>query len=294
MDAFFTWLSSNQIAAYIFIGGFTVLLLLIVVAFVQGREISFWPPKLGPKPEKTKSEKTQQNNKDVIHVKKDKVEIYGRKFFQVDVPDDLLEELIRISISSLIRIKVNDKYLLVKSARRKDLFQPVGGCFKRYPSSLNELSKLQVQNDNLFPIDEDNKGDLRIRILGKNLAAFMEWFQAGQSRETSPWREFYEELVSPGFLSSTNFPYIKAEYIKTIISGINFSMDYNINEIKIAEIFSLVPNELQQEELHQLQMKPNDRYIWVAQEILQERKHNPSLRHSSDSPDLSHTSPWIL
>jgi len=43
------WLSTNPILTIlvIFIAG--ILIVLIVIAFIQGREISFWPPRIGPK-----------------------------------------------------------------------------------------------------------------------------------------------------------------------------------------------------------------------------------------------------
>lgn len=39
-------------------------------------------------------------------------------------------DFVRFSIAYLYRIQVEDKYLLVKSNRIKDFFQPVGGAYK--------------------------------------------------------------------------------------------------------------------------------------------------------------------
>jgi CheY-like chemotaxis protein len=54
MVEFLQWLSSGSIVATLFIGIILVLvtslLLIYGVAFIQGREISFWPPKIGEKP----------------------------------------------------------------------------------------------------------------------------------------------------------------------------------------------------------------------------------------------------
>lgn len=63
MDAFFQWLSSNPtvtITLQVALTGLVLAVALIyVVAFIQGREVSFWPPKIGIKPEKKRpSEKT--------------------------------------------------------------------------------------------------------------------------------------------------------------------------------------------------------------------------------------------
>lgn len=54
MDEFFKWLSSNPVATNILLITFGLLVASIisiyVIAFFQGREISFWPPKIGARP----------------------------------------------------------------------------------------------------------------------------------------------------------------------------------------------------------------------------------------------------
>ena len=54
MSDFFRWLSSNTVAATTLIVFLSVVLtstvLMYLVAFFQGRKISFWPPRIGAKP----------------------------------------------------------------------------------------------------------------------------------------------------------------------------------------------------------------------------------------------------
>ena len=54
METFLNYLSANPIVANILLGVLVILLfsliLMYAIAFAQGREISFWPPKIGPKP----------------------------------------------------------------------------------------------------------------------------------------------------------------------------------------------------------------------------------------------------
>jgi len=61
MDEFFKWLSANSIAGMVVVIAFGLLVIaatvMYVVAFFQGREVTFWPPKIGPKPEKPKADK---------------------------------------------------------------------------------------------------------------------------------------------------------------------------------------------------------------------------------------------
>ncbi len=49
MDAFLRFLTSNQPAMMMFGGIIALVMLIYLVAFIQGREISFWPPRIGSK-----------------------------------------------------------------------------------------------------------------------------------------------------------------------------------------------------------------------------------------------------
>ena len=64
MADFFLWLSSNSIAATILVIAFGTLIIAVivifVVAFLQGREIAFWPPKVGMKAEESGANKGKE------------------------------------------------------------------------------------------------------------------------------------------------------------------------------------------------------------------------------------------
>jgi len=64
LDKFFEWLANNPFATNVLIAAFGVLVISVtaiyIIAFLQGREISFWPPKIGAKSEKSKSGKVER------------------------------------------------------------------------------------------------------------------------------------------------------------------------------------------------------------------------------------------
>ncbi len=62
------WLSANPVVA-IFL--FLLIATLIVIAFIQGREISFWPPKIGPKEPGNKGADRQSSKKVLIYPNSD-------------------------------------------------------------------------------------------------------------------------------------------------------------------------------------------------------------------------------
>lgn len=66
MKEFFDYLSSGSTLAtpvLIILGGVALIIVLIyIIAFVQGREVSFWPPKIGAKPEYLARSRTVPNS----------------------------------------------------------------------------------------------------------------------------------------------------------------------------------------------------------------------------------------
>ncbi len=62
------WLSANPVLAILL---FLLIATLIVIAFIQGREISFWPPKIGPKESGNKGTDRQLSKKVVMYPNSD-------------------------------------------------------------------------------------------------------------------------------------------------------------------------------------------------------------------------------
>ena len=183
---------------------------------------------------------------------------------------------IRISIAYLYRININGKYLLVKNSRR-NYFQPVGGAFKTLPGSEKIFESLNIKSDRI--IETQNgiaKNDLRVFVKGLNVIEFIEWFNSKQDRETSPWREFCEELISPNTLPYKEFRYIDYKYKGTIQTPI-INLDSGEKGMFIYEIFDLVANNEQLLILEELQKKGNTTdYIWAEEYLINRLGHNES------------------
>lgn len=99
---------------------------------------------------------------------------------------------IRVSCAALCRIEHAGRgflLLLNQNRREKGIYQlsPIGGA-------------LHYENEDLparFNAHPENTVDpeLRLMLPVDNLPAFCRWFYSEQDRETSPYRELYEELV---------------------------------------------------------------------------------------------------
>lgn len=175
---------------------------------------------------------------------------------------------IRLSLAYLYRIKVNGKYLLVKSNHR-DYFQPVGGVYKTLPSSEVIFDKLDVKSDRL--IETENgiaKGDLRVFVKGINVIEFLEWYDTKKNREISPWREFCEELIDTDILNAKKFRFIDYKFMGSFKTPI-INLDSGDKGLFIYDIFDLIPNNDQLLELENLLKTGNsEKIIWVEDYLI--------------------------
>ena len=115
MSEFFKWLSSNSIAANTLIIAFGALItsvnLIFVIAFFQGREVTFWPPKVGTRSNDIKrsgKDREYQRNLDVSHELDEKlsslanelVDMRARFAFEeqviVALPRDVVREISKL------------------------------------------------------------------------------------------------------------------------------------------------------------------------------------------------------
>ncbi|MBK9420927.1 MAG: hypothetical protein IPN44_07725 [Flavobacteriales bacterium] len=198
-------------------------------------------------------------------------------YFQTTVL--LRNEEIRLSIAYLYRIKVDDKYLLVKNTRR-ELFQPVGGVYKTLPGSEKIFRELDIRPDRHINTELGiAKGDLRVHVPGKHVLEFLDWFDSKQDRETSPWREFCEELLTTGILNHTKaFRYIDYHFRGTIRTPI-IELDTGGKGMFQFDIFDLEINDEQRPVLEALLAegdKPD--YIWASSYLIDRLGHDEGTR----------------
>ncbi|TDL88736.1 hypothetical protein E2R55_16340 [Vibrio vulnificus] len=197
---------------------------------------------------------------------------------------------IRVSISYLFRIKIDDKYFLVYG-NRIDQYQPVGGVYKYYEEAKSNFSKLNIKDDDCIEIDQSSKNDLRIRVPGKNLMKFIKWFRSMECREVSHHREFLEELIEPGVLSSNNFLYLDYSYINSIIDGIKYDDHFKCYQLLIADIYELKLSKKQIEEFKKLIDKESNGYIWVDEDLINSLGVRKKQSHNKP---IARTAKWTL
>lgn len=149
---------------------------------------------------------------------------------------------IRLSCAYLFRIRYNNKYLLIRG-NRIDQYQPIGGVYKYYDSFNGLKENLELKDESESHFYEN--GDLRLVTTGKHLVKFLDWFDTKKNREITVIRELIEELEPSGISIENLIKQSQIEYLKTVKEPITFSTHFQIDELKIFEIFEVkIPKEI--------------------------------------------------
>lgn len=204
---------------------------------------------------------------------------------------------IRFSMSYLYRIKVEDKYLLVKN-NNFGHFQLVGGKYKILEDTRSKLrTDFDAMDDPKLPNNGIMKDDFALFIPAKNAMKFLDWFNKGVDREVSHWREFYEELIvgdGESFLSLENFPYVNYNFRGKVLTPIKRTPGWDdCHEILQYDILDLVPTPQQREELKDLLKKgDSDKIKWASSNLIDYLGHDPINKNKKY--DIGQHTKWAL
>ena len=176
------------------------------------------------------------------------------------------DTIIRISFAYLFRIKVGNKYLLVRNNRGTGKYQPVGGVYQFKRGEKNELKKLyNVMDDNKIPIDKSSRDDYRLRMENKHLREFVKRFDGKARRERidNLGREFREELVETGIV---NWARIKYRVCGRYMTELRFSEHFQLYELLLADVVELLPTAEQEDDLRKLIQCQSEAYYFATEE----------------------------
>ena len=193
------------------------------------------------------------------------------------------DTIIRISFAYLYRIKIGDKYLLVKNERGTGKDQPVGGVYKLFGNEKIELkNRYKVKDDNKISIDESSRNDYRLRIENRYLRKFVKRFDCKADRERidNLSREFREELIDKNIV---NWNHISYRYCGRHITELHWGKHFQCYELLLADIVELLPTPDQEQDLRNLQNQHSENYRFVTAEEIS------SLGVNTNSGDLRET-----
>lgn len=206
----------------------------------------------------------------------------------------LTGKYVRFSMAYQYRIKVSDKYLLVKNSNW-DFFQHVGGKYKRFALTQKVLKDFEAKDDLKMKTTGLMKDDLAVFVPAKNAIKFLKWFESTEDREISHWREFYEELVEGkgSVLSKENFPYVNYNFVSSVRTSLRYLPAWKCWEILQYDVLDLLPNEKQQKELEALFEQGDTDYLkWADDETIQSLGYNSYTR---DTPfKIGEHAKWVV
>jgi len=179
---------------------------------------------------------------------------------------------IRFSMSYLYRIKIDDKYLLVRN-NNFGHYQLVGGKYKLLDNTRSFIQKeFDAIDDPKLPNKDLMKDDFALFIPAKKAIKFLDWFNEGKDREISHWREFYEELIEGKgkVLDKEKFPFVNYNFRGKVRTPIKRTPGWDCYEILQYDILDLLPTHEQRKELKKLLEKGGSKYYkWADSELIQ-------------------------
>lgn len=196
---------------------------------------------------------------------------------------------VRVSIAYLIRIRLDNHYVLVWSDRFQH-YQPVGGVYKHLPGARPVFDRFGVIEDDKFPPSEDTRYDLRVQVKAEYVPAFLAWFNSCKDREVGPWREFHCELIDTGLLSRERFPFVMFRWLRQHFTGFEFSEFFQCREVKVADVFEAELTPEQQADLRQAVANRPDRLCLANADRIRHR----GVTTDSPNDNIAETAVWLL
>lgn len=176
------------------------------------------------------------------------------------------DTIIRISFAYLYRIKIGNKYFLIKNGRGTGKYQPVGGVYKLKGNEKIELKNLfHVKDDNKVTIDKSSRDDYRLLMENRYLRKFVKRFNKKAEREQIDdlSREFEEELIKTGIVDWRQITYrVCGRYTTELRLGEHFQ----IYELLLGDVVELILTREQEEDLYKLMSHHSDKYYFATSE----------------------------
>jgi 8-oxo-dGTP pyrophosphatase MutT (NUDIX family) len=150
---------------------------------------------------------------------------------------------VRVSFAALLRVKDDDRYVLVGSASRPGFYGPPGGVFKYRGTAEAALDEVGFVEERPESQRHHMRADLRGYVPAGSLRGFVDWFTRGDDRETATEclrRELDEELGSE--LDATLRACIESLTfvpVRSVMEGPRRSRPRSIRQLRRLEIYDI-------------------------------------------------------
>ncbi|MCJ8290390.1 MAG: hypothetical protein HRT58_12055 [Crocinitomicaceae bacterium] len=198
---------------------------------------------------------------------------------------------VRVSMSYIYRIHINDKYLLVKNSKWS-YYQPVGGVYKILSDDIGYLKdNFDWGIDPYMKTNGEKRNDLRGTVPMPKLLNFLDWFKSQKNREISHWREFFEELIKTNILKIEDFPHFEYRYAGTLLTPIKKSKKWkDCLEILSYDVFDLIPTKEQELILMKTQSEEINEIKWLDESIIL----NNGVINKDEEVEIGQHAKWTI
>lgn len=152
--------------------------------------------------------------------------------------------LVRVSFAALLRIKDDDRYVLVESSTRPGFYGPPGGVFKYHEAAIPTLDALGFHEQRFEQRRDHMKRDIRGFVPARAAAAFLRWFVTGEDRETATEclrRELVEELDDPGRPGwGSDVGSLTFRHVRTVMEGPRPVPNEHYRQMRRFEVYDMV------------------------------------------------------
>ncbi len=148
---------------------------------------------------------------------------------------------VRVSFSAVLRVKDDDRYVLVGTTI-PGFFGPPGGVVK-FQGPVPALDQLGFHEQRADRHRADMRDDLRGFVPARSLVGFVRWFATGSSRETGTEclrRELVEELVDDDGVPLLHVPALSFALVRTAIEGPRCVVRQPYRQLRRVEVYDLV------------------------------------------------------
>jgi hypothetical protein len=164
----------------------------------------------------------------------------------------LRRHTVRVSFAALVRIRDDDRYVLLHSPNRPGSYSPPGGVYKYFGPAIGILEKLGFCPDRSDLLADDMRADLRGVLPASSLRGFVRWFDGGAYRENPTEclrRELAEELIESGLPHLEPHTYrLDFSHVRTVLEGPRVS-DKSLRQLRRLEVYDLVTADIVSEQL---------------------------------------------
>lgn len=170
---------------------------------------------------------------------------------------------IRVSMSEVLSLQIDNRYLLIRNEKRRHQLTPIGGVVRYFSSQAAQLEG-KVRFDPEFKRGPE-RYDLRGFVRGRSFVPFLRWYASGAGRERSALaREIEEELGEIGIAGGADHVR-RPEFVleRAVHEGPDEIVDEGYWQYRYFEIFSL--------------REDSDVSKRLAEFIKQQARRNPNL-----------------